>query len=79
MIYRPRILDEQLPSHAPRLTLPRLCCQDNMTILLTDPFTVLSNAKVSDGSQPPMMFDLPPELNGWLPSAGPSGVRLTWA
>jgi hypothetical protein len=31
------------------------------------------NAKVSDGSQPPMAFALSCELNGWLPFAGPVG------
>lgn len=31
-----------------------------------------SNEEVSDGSQPPLTFDLSPDLNGWLPFAGPS-------
>jgi hypothetical protein len=31
------------------------------------------NGKVSDGSQPPMTFDLSPKRIGWLPFAGPSG------
>jgi hypothetical protein len=29
--------------------------------------------RVRDGSQPPMTFDLSPELNGWLPFAAPIG------
>jgi hypothetical protein len=37
------------------------------------------NAKVSDGSQPPMTFDFYCELNGWLPFAAPSGSPfLVW-
>jgi hypothetical protein len=31
-----------------------------------------SNAKVSDGSRPPMIFDLSCKLSGWLPFAGPN-------
>ena len=34
------------------------------------------NAKVSDGSQPPMAFDLTPQRNGWLPFAAPSGSTI---
>jgi len=38
-----------------------------------------SNAKVRDGSQPPMTFDLTPERNGWLPFAAPfCSQNLDW-
>src|ERR1039457_6989774 len=37
VIDRPRILDAQLPSHAPRLALPLPFSQANYTISLTDP------------------------------------------
>ena len=39
VINRPRILDAQLPSHAPTLTSPVLLGQENVTFSLTDPFT----------------------------------------
>src|ERR1017187_2073241 len=38
MIDRPRILDAQLPSHAPRLALPLPFSQENYTISLNEPF-----------------------------------------
>src|ERR1035441_221189 len=34
------------------------------------------NAKVSGGSQPPLIFDLIPRPNGWLPSAAPVGPTV---
>ena len=34
---------------------------------------VTTNAKVSDGSQPPMTFAFHSESDGWLPFAGPPG------
>jgi hypothetical protein len=36
------------------------------------PIVLFRTQKVSDGSQPPMTFDLFLELNGWLPFAAPS-------
>ncbi len=37
------------------------------------------NAKVSDGSQPPMTFVIHSERNGWLPFAAPSGSHFSRA
>jgi hypothetical protein len=39
--------------------------------------TMTPNAKVSDGSQPPMTFDFYCERNGWLPFAAPSGSAMS--
>ena len=46
-------------------TYKRVLCESVNPVCLT------TNAKVSDGSQPPMAFDFSSGLNGWLPFAAP--------